>query len=800
MKTLDKMMKIPEKPPSKPTDSNNLLTPSDYFKQRLEQTEYIEIFTEKFTEISKKLEEIHKTKTKDFTKRLEILINFINEKVKHPEPRIEELKKNVENIQNFTSLDELTQSLIKLSELQKELEILQRKYDFKNYLLMQEAKNKEKEAMKARIEEVKAHIEKLNSNWADMKDEQRKKAEEMQNLQDSIVKNKTKILELTEKKEDLQENLKKFGKNMQSYEETLQILNEKTSDLEKLQKELEEINEKVTSHSHNHLEMETLKKRKSCLAGEVGDLSGQINYLLDLQKRANEESAKKDEEEMKLRLAMIKELQEEIQFKSQQMEKISEMYVNDLRSQVAQNLIQRFKEIPKAFLMKWKIFAISKGEKVESNENRNIITQVMTKVKTENSWEKQRFLTFFIKFLSEKYKKDEQALKESKLPMPINEFLEIYMKTLYDEDWEVQCKMMLNLITSDITDDLFNIMKSLTGLSKDHISYTFSLFLPEALHYFETNKTFGSETVSFESIFTLVESFTENKREVMVPLLYKMKSEGITDENYVLHMLKIKLNKLGMQFTDYCDSAESFMDVALNDFELLVDEQVLLDFKEKCEREFDMNFDMKIDVSVNTLVSSKFQVNRATFLTAFVEVYKEFLAKEVLVLEKIVARAENINEELFTKFLSQIAPELAGDTISGVFNEALADSSDSSSLKPQNFIQIILKYAIGGFGIGPFRTSKLQTISKNLLSTVLRSRKSEETKKVIKPKDLPIKIFLAKEDIPTSIATPNNRLLRAGTVGKKLGDIRKSASPSYKSEKNIRKELPLPLRPPSRNK
>ena len=335
------------------------------------------------------------------------------------------------------------------------------------------------------------------------------------------------------------------------------------------------------------------------------------------------------------------------------------------------------------------------------------------------------------------------------------------------------------------------------GLSKDNFSYYFSLFLIEALHYFDMNKTHSTETVSFENVANLVESFTENKREVMIPVLYGMKSETMKNEDYVLYMLKLKLGKLGKQFTDYCDSADSFMDVAKTDFELLVDDKILQQFKDKCEQEFDMNFDMKIDVSINTLVMSKFQVTKSRYVSAFVDAYKEYRLKATQILEKLVSPYEILTEEIFNNVINQISEGLSPDIISSLFSEAIMSSSDVSSIKSVDFVAIIMKYAVGGFGIGPFRFTKLQSLSNSLLNTLNKSRKSEELKKIMKPKDLPIKIFQATEIAEDPTIATDSRLLRAGTIGKKLGQIRKSASPNFKSEKNLRKDLPLSPRPPS---
>lgn len=797
-KFIENLAKVMRIPATSGQAENLLMTPSDYFKQRLQQTDYVENVTEKFNKVANKLEEIHKIKTIEFNERLEILQEFIKEKVKHSEPKIEELLDEFHSIQEYSSLNELTEGLIKLSELQKELEILHRKYDFKHFLLMQEAKNKEKESMRVRIEEIKVHIEKLNSNWADMKDEQRKKAEEMQSLQDTITLNKEKIINLTEKQEELKETLKQYGENAQSYDETQNTLNEKRESLNQLLQEIDELNEKVSQDPHDHTEMEALKKRKSFLAGEVGELNSQIEYLADLQRRANEESAKKNEEEMKLRITMIKELQEEIESKSQQMQKIDQIYVNDLRNQVSINIIQKFKEIPKQYLWKWKLNASKKGDKKQDNsETKKTIFSIMNKVKIETSWEKPRLIGFFNKLVSEKYKKDEQLLKENKLPLPVHEFLEGFLKNLYEDQWEIQCKMMLNTLMSDTNNELFASIRSMIGLSKDNFSYYFSLFLIEALHYFDMNKTHSTETVSFENVANLVESFTENKREVMIPVLYGMKSETMKNEDYVLYMLKLKLGKLGKQFTDYCDSADSFMDVAKTDFELLVDDKILQQFKDKCEQEFDMNFDMKIDVSINTLVMSKFQVTKSRYVSAFVDAYKEYRLKATQILEKLVSPYEILTEEIFNNVINQISEGLSPDIISSLFSEAIMSSSDVSSIKSVDFVAIIMKYAVGGFGIGPFRFTKLQSLSNSLLNTLNKSRKSEELKKIMKPKDLPIKIFQATEIAEDPTIATDSRLLRAGTIGKKLGQIRKSASPNFKSEKNLRKDLPLSPRPPS---
>lgn len=771
------------------TPANTLLTPSDYFQSRLEQTEFNESITKKFTEIAQKLEEIHKVKTIEFDERLQKLQNFIKKKITGEDPKLQELVKLFEQVKEYKSIKDITESLVKLSELQKDLELIQRKYDFKHFLDKQMEKNMEKDNMRVKIEEIKAHIEQLNSKWADMKDEQRKKAEDMQFLQDTIALNKAKIISLNEEKQDLQDELSKYGKSTQGFKETQNEIKKKELLLEKLKTELEDLQNAINNTETDPYEMEILKKRKSFLNSEVVDMNNQVEYLNDLQRMAAEESNKKNEEAILLRNEMIQELKEEIAQKSAQMKKINEMYLNDLKSQIILNIIHQYEEQLKSCLRIWKLSAskLTDPRQSEGHDSRNSLNMLISSVKTDSVWDRIKFLNFFSQFLAEKLKEDEAALSKNKLPVPVHEFIEPYLKTIYSEEWSFQCRQMMNTLLSDTQDPIIQIAKSMFSLSKEPLSYSFCLFLTEAICSFDLSKNPITDTILFDKIIELVEAFTENNKEIIISTLYRMKPENMSNEEYVLLMLKLKLKKIGKSFSDLCDCPELFLEVSKKDLELLVDDKLLEEFKSKCEKEFDFNFDMKIEMSVNTLQVEKFGVDKARYLEAFVEGYRESRNRANKDLERLIAGYEMINEEIFSKVLISIDPDITLEIISKLFNEAVMETSEISTIKPPHLIQIVLKYGIGGKGIGYYNINKLKSVSNAVLKALIRVKKQEPTKKT-GPVDINIIAPSGSIRKAPSQLSPKNKLLKSGTRIMKLNEIRKSMSPnSSKSEKNLTK-------------
>ena len=772
------------------TPTNTLLTPSDYFQSRLEQTEFNESITNKFTEIAKKLEDIHNVKTIEFNERLQKLQNFIKTKISAEDPKLQELIKQFEHVKGYKSINELTESLVRLSELQKDLELLQRKYDYKHFLDKQLEKNKEKENLRARIEEIKVHIEKLNSNWAEMKDEQRKKAEEMQLLQDTVALNKAKIVSLNEEKEDLQHDLSKYGKSNSGFEETQNEITQKEELLGKLKKELEDLQSAINDHKADPYEMEILKKRKSFMNSEVQDMNKQVEYLNDLQRLAAEESTKKNEESLLLRNEMIQELKEEIAQKTAQMVKINQMYVNDLKNQIALNIVHQYEEHLKSCIRVWNLNAskMTETQQSEGQEARKSFHRMVSNVKTDSVWDRIKLLNFFSQFLSEKLKEDKAALSKNKLPIPLHEFIEPYLKTIYSEDCNIQCRQMMNTLLSDTQDPLFQTFKSMLSLSKEPFSYSFSLFLTEASYSFDLSKNPITDSVPFDKAIELVEAYSENNKEVIIPTLYRMKPETMSNEEYVLLMLKLNLKKIGKSFTDLCDSPDLFMEVSKKDLELLVEDKVLEDFKEKCEKEFDFNFDMKVEMSVNALQAERFSVDRTRFLGAFVEGYRESRTKATSGLETLVAGYEMITEEKFTQVMISIDPDLTLEIISKLFNEAVMENSEISTIKPQHFIQIVLKYGVGGLGIGYYNINKLKSVSNSVLKASIRVKKQDSIRKPANPYGIKISAASGSAKPPTQLS-PKNSLLKSGTRITKLSEIRKSMSPnSSQSQKNLRKE------------
>ena len=137
---------------------------------------------------------------------------------------------------------------------------------------------------------------------------------------------------------------------------------------------------------------------------------------------------------------------------------------------------------------------------------------------------------------------------------------------------------------------------------------------------------------------------------------------------------------------------------------------------------------MKIEMSISTLQTDKFIVSKSEFIAALVYVYTEIRFNEISELEKMMKNYQDITEEIFVKLIKEIDSSITSEFASKLFNDAVLDTNDITFIKPNAFIQMIMAYGIGGYGIGPFKRNELNDILQSLLNANKNKKRDEENK------------------------------------------------------------------------
>ena len=140
------------------------LDTNQYFKLVYKQTEDARQITNKLESIILEITRIHDEKKKEIENRMQIVSEFAIKEIENGEKQIKIINDKIIESSSIHCLNDLVDSVIKLSEIQKDLELLKRRCDYKHYLLEKQEKIKAKADALIKIEELKKHIDSLNAN------------------------------------------------------------------------------------------------------------------------------------------------------------------------------------------------------------------------------------------------------------------------------------------------------------------------------------------------------------------------------------------------------------------------------------------------------------------------------------------------------------------------------------------------------------------------------------------------------------------------------------------------------------
>lgn len=712
---------IPMPDYASPTEDTISSLTSEYFEIRFKQTELENTIARKLETIIHKLEIEFEKKKECVRARINTLDDFLYTKKIKNESIMPYLNKKFSDCISKNSLEELVHNLLKLSELQKDIELIQRRADYKNFLLGKEARAQGRIDTGKKITELQNQISELNANWADMKDKQREAAELLHFLQDTIEKNKVKLPELIQERIDLKKDLAGFDSNLQSLSKTQEIFKEKSNQLEAICRLIKSEEEGLGNIEIDEGCISYLKAESERINQEILEISSQI----EITERSNQENFKethrKNYLELEFKIGMVKDLTEEISEKEFKLASLLDQYTYKKKSQIVIKLSNNIKSLIRVALSMWKTFEILNKKPPKT------VTLSLPIIKIQDTWEISKINKFFFDFISEINKANIFSTEVNTLNKPLHAQFADYIRSVYTETSDLEISHIAKHLSSkESTDTTLEIIKKMLEMDEDPFPYHFIHFLITAIRDFDGLKKLETEEASLPSILELVESYIGDNREVGSKIMYSIKPPNVSEEDYVLFHLKQCLEKVNMDFCSICDGAESFLDIARNDLKVWVDDDRLKSFRNRCEAEFDINFDLKVELSIKSLKLEKFSTGKIQFLAALIETYKEVRAKDVETLKSHVPDTPDITDEIFEKLINIIHPGLEPDFIVKLFNESLMDTTSLGYIKQSNFISIVMKHCIGGYGIGPFKTNELKDLAKKTLASSENFNKPKE--------------------------------------------------------------------------
>ena len=401
-----------------------------------------------------------------------------------------------------------------------------------------------------------------------MKEKQRQEIETLQNLQDNIEKNEKRIKELIEEEQNLKEFLKNFEGKPLGLSESTKIYEEKQSELETLKEKLSEVIKEKENLEKNSEDLDEIKAQSKALKQEIKAMISQKENLENLKNLHLTESKNNLAEDIELQKRMINDLNEIISTKESELIELEKNHIFKLKQKTAIYMANNFINFTRIAFQKFRFILSHSGhqKKVEEDiQSNNPIVVSANKCISDQTWPKEKLFSFIDDMMADKYKLDSLCLKENKFPKPLPEHLVSYMKSLYQDQNEASknCSMLINCIVEESSNDnMCLIIKKMLQLSKESLPYHFVIFLTIAIHDFETLKNPFSGQAMLLDIFNKLETYIDEKQDIRIKLSSQLKPSTVSDEEYIFFLLGHKLNQINAEFTEICDSPDTFLEVA----------------------------------------------------------------------------------------------------------------------------------------------------------------------------------------------------------------------------------------------
>ena len=251
---------------------------SEYYNIRTQQSEQEGIFIEKLKEIISEIEKLSNEKKNKIKSRLRSLTDFLQNKTDDGDQIINEILEKTNKACSKGSLKRIVNGLIKLSGIQKELELLQRRCDYKNFLLQKQAKVQARIDAELKLIELEKEIVVLNANWTEMKEIQRKAAEELESLQNSLAENQKKLEDLSNEKLNLEEYLSGFDKKNDEFLKTQENYQKKCDNLLEIRAKADKVSEDLKKYETTD-DFDKLKAENLSLKDSIAELRKQVKSL-----------------------------------------------------------------------------------------------------------------------------------------------------------------------------------------------------------------------------------------------------------------------------------------------------------------------------------------------------------------------------------------------------------------------------------------------------------------------------------------------------------------------------------------
>jgi hypothetical protein len=154
-----------------------------------------------------------------------------------------------------------------------------------------------------------------------------------------------------------------------------------------------------------------------------------------------------------------------------------------------------------------------------------------------------------------------------------------------------------------------------------------------------------------------------------------------------------------------------------------------------------------LNLTVSKIDESIFIIKKSEFFYAVIDLFEEFLLQGRLEVEKRIRSIEEVQMKDFERVLRELEPGLEDKYVEKILNECFIDEkSNLYSVSKESFADVVVKYGIGGLGVGPFRTNEIRA----LLDRFLRKDEKVNYSRRQSSDIVPYKISVESIETPTN--------------------------------------------------
>lgn len=624
------------------------------------------------------------------------------------------LTQKLSDVENESSLEKHVKTFVKRSELDKEIALLERIYRFKGHIAREKVNKMAKSDGENAVKDLKNELKEANKTLAALKAEEQKCKQIIKQKKKDIRKKEEILQKLTEDKQEIENEIMDKPDVVKQFDELLLNVNEKELALKDLQSEVSK-NEKKLNELKATKDLEELKHKSKQIKRQIEVAEQEVDELKALKMKRIQDKIRFKHQELENKSKKIQDLKLNIKSNQEALARAEEDTKFQIKKQVIIRLIRSIKRLRSGFFRSWKrIWLQSKVVLPFIDDNSNDSLRYCF-------WEAIKLYEFFDMFIQEKARSDKARIHNKKLPKTTEKYLHIYMKRLYKSTNECEkeiMRMIQCIYQEEKSEPLAFIIRKMVG-HESKIPYHLDVLLTQLwneFNYYAASEPYDKLISFFDALKIIQDYLSPDYQAAGEKLTLRLKPESLDYEDFLILILKNILTSHEQDFLLNFESGQILASFLINQCKVFINPVDLETFFGDVSKQSSKTLLRFLNLTVSKVDESIFVVKKSEFFYAVVDIFDEFLLQGKLEVEKRIRSIEEITTKDFETVLKELGPDLDEKYIKKIMDECSIDeASNLYSVSRESFAEVVIKYGIGGLGVGPFRTKELRALLERYL-------------------------------------------------------------------------------------